>query len=109
MSLHSGKRIHGYNWDELPIDDYVVERVESLAETEEQPIMHNGMPSFEWAPGVEVTDEYDEDREDILAIENNVEEVAKFEQPQLMIEDRAEDLPPQHQNEENEIDAQEDQ
>ena len=24
--------IHGYKWEEFPVDDYVVERVESLAE-----------------------------------------------------------------------------
>ena len=46
MSLHSGKHIHGYNWDELPIDDYVIERVESLAVEQEQPLMHEGVPSF---------------------------------------------------------------
>ena len=39
MSLYSGKRIHGYKWDELPVDDYVIERVESLAEQKKQPIM----------------------------------------------------------------------
>ena len=32
MSLHSGKRIHGFQWDELPIDDHVIEIVEALAE-----------------------------------------------------------------------------
>ena len=32
MSLYSRKRIHGYKWEEFPVDDYVVERVESLAE-----------------------------------------------------------------------------
>ena len=47
MSLHSGKRIHGYEWEELPIDEHVIERVEALAEAEKQPIMHRGMPSFE--------------------------------------------------------------
>ena len=46
MSLHSGKRIHGYNWDELPLDEYVTERVESLAAEQEQPLMHDGVPSF---------------------------------------------------------------
>ena len=56
MSLHSGKRIHSYQWGELPIGNYVIERVEELAEIEKQPLMHNGIPSFEWAPGMEITD-----------------------------------------------------
>ena len=30
------------------------------------------MPSFEWAPGIEVTDEYDDDKE-ILTIGNDIE------------------------------------
>ena len=57
MSLHSGKRIHGYEWEELPIDEHVIERVEALAEAEKQKVMHRGMPSFEWAPGVPIEDE----------------------------------------------------
>ena len=68
MSLYSGRRIHGYSWDELPVDDYVIERVENLAEEQEQPIMHNGMPSFEWAPGVDISDIWDDEREEVLTI-----------------------------------------
>ena len=40
MSLRTGRKIHGFQWNELSIDDYVVERVEVLAEEEKQPIMH---------------------------------------------------------------------
>ena len=32
MSLHSGKIMHSFQWDELPIDEHVVERVEAIAE-----------------------------------------------------------------------------
>ena len=32
MSLYTGKIIHGFQWDELPIDDHVIGRVEALAE-----------------------------------------------------------------------------
>ena len=28
MRLYGGKRIHGYEWQELPIDEHVIERVE---------------------------------------------------------------------------------
>ena len=62
MSLHSGKHIHIYNWDELPIYDYVIERVESLAEEQEQAIMYDGVPSFEGEPGREVEDVWHEDQ-----------------------------------------------
>ena len=68
MSLHSGKRIHGYNWDELPTDDYVIERVEALAMEQGQPLMHDGVPSFEWMPGHEVEDVWNEDQGEFLAI-----------------------------------------
>ena len=60
VSLHSGKHIHGYNWDELPTDDYVIERVKSLAAEQEQSLMHNGVSSFEWTPGHKVEDIWDE-------------------------------------------------
>ena len=32
MSLHSGKKKTGFQWDELPIDEHVIERVEAMAE-----------------------------------------------------------------------------
>jgi hypothetical protein len=48
MSLYSGKRIHSYEWKELPVDDDVIERVEELAENEETPLMRNGYPVFTW-------------------------------------------------------------
>ena len=37
-SLHTGKIIRGYKWQELPLDEHVIERVEAMAEQEEQPI-----------------------------------------------------------------------
>ena len=61
MSLHSGKRIHGFQWDELPIDEHVIERVEALAEEQDQPLMHRGKPCFEWSPGVEIEDVYEQE------------------------------------------------
>ena len=36
MSLHSGKPIHSYKWDVLPIDEYVKEWVKALEKDEEQ-------------------------------------------------------------------------
>ena len=56
MSLYMGKRIHRYHWDELPIDEHMIERVESMAKKEDQPIMNRGLPCFEWAHGVPIND-----------------------------------------------------
>ena len=44
------------------MDDYVIERVESLAEEEKQPLMHNGMSSFEWVLGMGLDDELEEEQ-----------------------------------------------
>jgi hypothetical protein len=49
MSLYSGKRLHSYEWKELPIDDDVINRVEELANREDDPTMINGYPVFTWA------------------------------------------------------------
>eukprot|EP00957_Ditylum_brightwellii_P156119 11883531-Ditylum_brightwellii.AAC.1 len=51
MSLYTGAEIHSNNWDPLPIDDYCINTVEKLAEDEEQPLLPDNMPLFEWAPG----------------------------------------------------------
>ena len=34
MSLYSGRRIHGFKWKELSIDEHVIQRVKALAEEE---------------------------------------------------------------------------
>ena len=80
MSLYSGKRIHGYKWKELPIDDYVINRVEELAEAEDQPVMHNGLPNFEWSPGEPIEDIEENVQEGILTIANGTEQIEKHEQ-----------------------------
>ena len=56
LNLYSGKRIHGYKWRELPIDDYVISRAEELAEAEKKPIMHDGESDFEWGSGEPIED-----------------------------------------------------
>ena len=48
MLLYSRKRISSYRWKELPIDEDVIDRVESLAEVEEAPEMSRGYPIFTW-------------------------------------------------------------
>ena len=57
MSLYTGKRIHSYIWDKLPIYDEVISRVETLAVEENQPVHNDNHPLFEWFPGHEKMDE----------------------------------------------------
>ena len=83
MSLYSGKRIHGYKWKELPIDEHVIQRVEQLDENEKQPVMHRGMPCFEWAPGIEIED-IDDEEERALTIANGFNE---YDAPEQLVLD----------------------
>ena len=48
--------MHIYIWDELPIDQKVIIRVEELYTNEYQPMTENRLPIFEWSPGHEITD-----------------------------------------------------
>ena len=89
MSLYSGKRIHGYKWEVLPIDDHIIARVEQLAEDEKQPIMNRGMPFFEWAPGAEVEDGTNVGEERRLTIANEYPETEGVQEAQ------PEDMQPQ--------------
>ena len=54
MSLYTGMRIHSYIWEELPIDDGVIQRVEQLAEIEKNPVLIDTNPFFEWAPEISI-------------------------------------------------------
>ena len=76
MSSYSGKRIHGYKWDELPIDEYVIEQVEILAECEKQSLIHDRLPNFKGAPAEEWIDGLSEEHDSIYqdATKNNEEE-----------------------------------
>ena len=58
MSLHTGKRLHSYEWEELPIDDEVINRVEELAGN--QKVMTDKYPQFAWEPGFPIVDNEDE-------------------------------------------------
>ena len=87
MSLCYGKRTHGCNCDKLPIDGNVIERVESLAEEQGQPLMRDGAPNFEHKPGHETQGAWDENLAERLAIELEAplfeEPVAEDESPKL--------------------------
>ena len=121
MSLYSGKRIHGYKWEKLPTDEHVIARVEQITEKEEQPVMNQGMPDFEWTPGVQIGDDQNTIEEQRLTIadgnlgveEMEAQEEAEVAQPQL---EQLEDGPGyddavsiESDREEDEVDAREDQ
>ena len=56
MSLYTGKRLHSYDWNELPIDEDVIDMIKNLAQTERSPIMKDKYPMFEWLPGIPILD-----------------------------------------------------
>ena len=44
MSLYSGKRLHSYIWEDIPIDQDTIDRVEQLTREEKQPVLDNNQP-----------------------------------------------------------------
>ena len=71
MSLYTGKQLHSYIWEELPISEEVIERVELMAQEEEQPLHDNSHPLFEWFPGFEV-EEPDEIQEENILVDQEM-------------------------------------
>ena len=55
MSLYTGRRINSYVWNELPISDEIVERVEALAGN--KPNIMDDVPFFEWHTNENKADE----------------------------------------------------
>ena len=54
-------------WDKAPIDDYVIDHVESLAEGKDQPIILNGVLIFEWVSGESIDDGLEENNNEIFS------------------------------------------
>ena len=61
MSLETGKRVHARTWHQLPIPDFVIDRVHELSNREGEPDFIRGYPVFEWSPGVPIDDDQDEE------------------------------------------------
>ena len=66
MSLNTCKRIYSKLWDQIPIDEFVIDKVKGLATKEEQPKIKNKCPLFEWGVGIEIEDINIEDNFDII-------------------------------------------
>ena len=47
MSLNTGKIIHSKRWDQILIDEFVIDKVKELAIKEEQSAIQNKCPLFE--------------------------------------------------------------
>ena len=75
MSLNTGRRLHSYHWTQLPIPDDVIERVETMAEKENQPLLVDNVTMFEWQPGTPMIfsdiPSREEDTQDSTIDENN--------------------------------------
>jgi hypothetical protein len=59
MSLTTGRKLSRRQWDELPMPDGVITTVERMAQNENQPLLGQGAPLFEWSPGVTIEDDED--------------------------------------------------
>ena len=83
MSLVTGARLSRKQWDVLPMPQGVIARVEQMGLDQGQPLMIGGMPVFEWAPGIAIIDDVNDN------IDFDIEE---------------DDLPDDETNDENEDD-----
>ena len=79
MSLFTGKHLHANKWTEVPMNDEIISKVESMAKSERQPELNNGIFIFELTPGHELSFEEMELEEELMAEDdenlrhNNVE------------------------------------
>ena len=60
INLRIGRCTHSHQWGELPIDDYIIERVECLTKCEKKLVIHDGYSHFEWVKGRPIIDDRDE-------------------------------------------------
>ena len=86
MLLYTGKRLHSYIWEEIPIDQDTIDRVDQLAREEKQPVLDNNQPLFEWLPGKEI--EYYQ--QDTIIQEEEEPQKNEIEQQQNEIEQQLE-------------------
>ena len=75
MSLYTGKRLNSYVWEELPVSDEIIERLEEIAQQQQQPELVIRVPSFEWISTHGGSQEQDKEKAEI--------EEVKIEQAQI--------------------------
>ena len=54
MSLYNVKRLHGCIWEPIPIDQDTIDIFDQLAREEEQTVLDNNQPLFEWLLGKDI-------------------------------------------------------
>ena len=89
MSLQSGQKIHSSKWKELPINDEVVNRVESIAKKEGRPMLRNNEPLFEWEPGFEIDDDQDNQNEAVLDDDDDDEEYSDSDEEDISYDEES--------------------
>ena len=62
MSLATGKQFHSFIWEDLPINDQVMQRVSDLTTKENQLEITKGHPIFKWIPGIPIIDKDDKNQ-----------------------------------------------
>ena len=72
MVLENGRKMHAFSWTEFSIDDYLINRVEEMSRSDNQPIVINCYHIFEWDPVVPIPD----NDEDENMISDTMEQVA---------------------------------
>ena len=76
MSLHMGEKIHSNNCVELPITDTVIDAVNARGREENQPIIKDGTPIFEWRKDIPFNDDDKESADEDSDREYNPEDAA---------------------------------
>lgn len=56
LNLETAQIISCRKFVPLPLSNAAIARFEAIAEAENQPLIPNGCPTFEWAPGIEIAD-----------------------------------------------------
>ena len=66
ISLYTGKILHIYEWTELPIENYVIEKVKKFSTYEKGQLVKDKYPMFEWVTGIPILDEIQEESPDMI-------------------------------------------
>ena len=66
MRLYIGKRLHSYEWIELPIGNNIIEQVNQLSSDEKVLLVKDKYPMFEWVPGIPILDQTQEEVPDMI-------------------------------------------
>ena len=99
MSLLTGRKIHGYIWDIIPLSNEVIERVEEIGLREGQPIVATNF-KYEWADGTIIGDpDEDEGEDEVIDVNPRIlPEPAIFEEVVDGAEEEEENNNPEGEN-----------